>query len=160
MLHLGAGPFAKQLRPMVVRGLHTVQSTSTSGILLASLDWPMGNWRQGKPGLGESVAVADEIGRGSAPGAGSASQATTSGVPDVVAVDPLRVAIDTSASGISGVRPGKLLINEHKIHVEVAAGATVVMVIGAGSAPGVDRIVDALHAARRATRRERRTHPR
>ena len=66
--------------------------------------------------------------------------------PDVVAVDPLRVAIDTSAGGISGLRASKVLINEHKIHVEVATGAAIVMVIGAGSAPSVDRIVDALHA--------------
>lgn len=147
MLHLGAGPFAKQLEPMVVRGLHTVQSTSTSGILLASLDLARRQLATGQAGIGESVAVADEIrARIRARGRFRIASDDFLEFPDVVAVDPLRVAIDTSAGGISGVRASKLLINEHKIHVEVATGAAIVMVIGAGSAPDVDRIVDALHA--------------
>ena len=147
MLHLGAGPFAKVLEPMVVRGLHTVQSTSTSGILLASLDLARRQLATGTARIGESVAVADEIRtRIRAHGRFRVASDDFGKFPDVVAVDPLRVAIDTSAGGISGLRASKVLINEHKIHVEVATGAAIVMVIGAGSAPSVDRIVDALHA--------------
>jgi arginine decarboxylase len=147
MLHLGAGPFAEVLGPMVVRGLHTVQSTSTSGILLASLDLARCQLATGRKRIGESVAAADEIrARIRTHGRFRVASDDFLQFPDVVAVDPLRVAIDTAEGGISGHRAKAVLISDHRIHVEVSTGAAIVMVIGAGAAPDVDRIVTALHA--------------
>src|SRR4029078_4005417 len=66
--------------------------------------------------------------------------------PGIVAVDPLRVVIDTRRGGISGHEARKILFDEHRIHVEMATDSAIVAVIGAGSAPDVDRMLQALHA--------------
>lgn len=147
MLHLGAGPYAAVLEPMVKRGLHTVQSTSCSGILLASLDLARRGLATDPGRIGRSVAAADEIrGRIRARGRFRVASDGFTRFADVVGVDPLRVAIDTAAGGIGGYRARALLMSEHRIYIEVATGSAIVMVVGAGTVPDVERIDAALHA--------------
>lgn len=147
MLHLGTGPYAAALEPMVRRGLHTVQSTSCSGILLASLDLARRSLATDPGRIGQSVAAADEVrARIRARGRFRVAGDDFARFPDVVGVDPLRIAIDTAAGGISGHRARAVLMDEHRIYIEVATGSAIVMVVGAGTVPDVDRIDAALHA--------------
>ena len=64
----------------------------------------------------------------------------------VVAVDPLRVVIDTRSGGISGHEARQILFERHQVHTEMATDSVVVAVIGAGAVPVVDRVLAALDA--------------
>ena len=147
MLHLGEGPLRDVLESMVVRGLHTVQSTSASGILLASLDLTRRNLATRPERIAESIAVADQV-RGEIRARGRFKVASDdfARFPDVIGIDPLRVAIDTRAGGISGHDARARLISDHRIYIEAATGSAIVAVIGAGSTPDPDRFIAALHA--------------
>lgn len=50
--------------------------------------------------------------------------------PDIVAADPLRIAIDTRSGGISGHEARRLLSRDHQIMVEVATDSAIVAVVG------------------------------
>ncbi|MFD3948345.1 aminotransferase class I/II-fold pyridoxal phosphate-dependent enzyme [Streptomyces sp. NPDC058579] len=146
MLHLGQGPFADLLEPLIDRAHRLVQSTSSSAILLASLDVARRALACGQDTIGTSLQAADRIravlrrlGRYEVVSDGFGR------FPDIVAADPLRVAIDTRAGGISGHEARRLLFRDHQIMVEVATDSAVVAVLGAGSAPDTDRFVEALH---------------
>lgn len=146
MLHLGHGPFADLLEPLIDRAHRLVQSTSASSLLLASLDVARQGLACGHHAIGASVRAADglrrvlrRLGRFAVVSDGFG------GFPDIVAADPLRVAIDTRAGGISGHEARRLLFRDHQIMVEVATDSALVAVIGAGSAPDTDRFVEALH---------------
>ncbi|MEU9706845.1 aminotransferase class I/II-fold pyridoxal phosphate-dependent enzyme [Streptomyces sp. NPDC047981] len=146
MLHLGHGPFADLLEPLVDRAFRLVQSTSASAILLASLDVARRALACGQETIGASLEAADRIrsvvrrlGRYGVVSDGFGD------FPDIVGADPLRVAIDTRAGGISGHEARRLLFRDHQIMVEVSTDSAVVAVLGAGSAPDTDRFVEALH---------------
>jgi arginine decarboxylase len=66
--------------------------------------------------------------------------------PAVVAVDPLRVVIDTRSGGISGHEARQALFERHQVHTEMATDSVVVAVIGAGAVPDVQRVLAALDA--------------
>jgi lysine decarboxylase len=66
--------------------------------------------------------------------------------PGVIAVDPLRVVIDTRSGGIGGHEARRILFEHHQIHTEMATDSVIVAVIGAGAAPDVKRVLSALHA--------------
>jgi arginine/lysine/ornithine decarboxylase len=147
MLHLGNGPFRDVLEPLIARSLHTVQSTSVSGVLLASLDLTRQSLATNPRRVGESIKIAEAI-RDEVRARGRFRVASDefTRFPDVAAIDPLRVAIDTRAGGISGHDARALLISEHRIYVEVATESAIVLVIGAGSAPDSGRVVSVLHS--------------
>ncbi|MFF3454962.1 aminotransferase class I/II-fold pyridoxal phosphate-dependent enzyme [Streptomyces sp. NPDC002730] len=147
MLHLGHGPFADVLEPLIDRAFRLVQSTSSSALLLASLDLARMTLMAGRDAVGASVEAADEIrqvirsvGRFAVVSDGFGR------FPDIVTADPLRIAIDTRAGGIPGHEARRRLSRDHRIMVEVATDSAIVAVVGAGSAPGTDRFIKALHA--------------
>ncbi|MFD9218941.1 aminotransferase class I/II-fold pyridoxal phosphate-dependent enzyme [Streptomyces sp. NPDC060064] len=147
MLHLGHGPFADVLEPLIDRAFRLVQSTSSSALLLASLDLARMTLMAGRDAVGASVEAADEIrqvirsvGRFAVVSDGFGR------FPDIVTADPLRIAIDTRAGGIPGHEARRRLSRDHRIMVEVATDSAIVAVVGAGSAPGTDRFIEALHA--------------
>ncbi|MER7734037.1 amino acid decarboxylase [Streptomyces erythrochromogenes] len=146
MLHLARGPFADLLEPLVDRAFRLVQSTSASALLTASLDLARRRLVTGAGATGDGVRAADRV-RGAVRALGRFTVVSDGfhRFPDIVGADPLRIAIDTRAGGITGHEARRRLFRDHQIMVEVATDAAVVAVIGAGSAPDTDRFVEALH---------------
>ncbi|WCD85016.1 Arginine decarboxylase [Streptomyces xanthophaeus] len=146
MLHLGHGPFADRLGPLVDRAFRLVQSTSASALLTASLDIARRALVTGTDRITGSVEAADKV-RGVVRALGRYGVVSDGfhAFPDIVAADPLRIAIDTRAGGITGHEARRLLFRDHQIMVEVATDSAVVAVIGAGAVPDTDRFIEALH---------------
>ncbi|QTZ91790.1 PLP-dependent transferase [Streptomyces auratus AGR0001] len=147
MLHLGEGPFADTLEPLIQRVFHVTQSTSASALLLASLDVARRTLVTGQDRISASLEAADKM-RSQVRSADRFRVVSDDfgRIPDIVTTDPLRVAIDTRAGGISGHEARRHLMRDHRIMVEVATDAAIVAVVGAGAAPDVDRFTEALHA--------------
>ncbi|WP_412078909.1 aminotransferase class I/II-fold pyridoxal phosphate-dependent enzyme [Streptomyces xanthophaeus] len=146
MLHLGHGPFADRLEPLVDRAFRLVQSTSASALLTASLDIARRALVAGTDRITGSVEAADKV-RGVVRALGR-YQVVSDGFPafpDIVAADPLRIAVDTRAGGITGHEARRMLSRDHQIMMEVATDSAIVAVIGAGAAPDTDRFIEALH---------------
>ena len=147
MLHLGHGPFADTLEPLIERTFHLTQSTSASALLLASLDTARRTLATGRTAIDASLATAHRMRRAvRSTGRFRLVSDDFGRFPDIVAADPLRVAVDTRSGGISGHRARHLLMRDHRILVEVATDAAVVAVVGAGAVPDAARFARALHA--------------
>ncbi|MFB6861478.1 aminotransferase class I/II-fold pyridoxal phosphate-dependent enzyme [Streptomyces virginiae] len=146
MLHLAEGPFADRLEPLVDRAFRLVQSTSASALLTASLDLARRSLVTDADATGACVEAAERV-RGAVRALGRFKVVSDGfhAFPDIVGADPLRIAIDTRAGGITGHEARRRLFQDHQIMVEVATDAAIVAVIGAGSAPDTDRFVEALH---------------
>ncbi|MEV6208189.1 amino acid decarboxylase [Kitasatospora sp. NPDC051914] len=147
MLHLGEGPFADRLEPLVERVFHLTQSTSASALLLASLDEARRALVRGRDGISASLAAAEDM--RAAVRAGGRFEVVSDGFGrfrDIVAADPLRVSVDVRAGGITGHEARRRLMQEHGVLVEVATDAAVVAVVGAGAGPDAERFAAALHA--------------
>ncbi|MET7365655.1 amino acid decarboxylase [Streptomyces sp. NPDC005566] len=146
MLHLGDGPFADVLEPLIDRAFRLVQSTSASALLLASLDRARMTLAGGHEALGASVEAADTV-RAAIRSLGRFAVVSDDfpRFPDIVEADPLRIAVDTRAGGISGHEARRRISRDHQVMVEVATGSAVVAVVGAGSSPDTDRFIEALH---------------
>ena len=97
MLHLGHGDFADRLEPLLDRAFRSMQSTSASALLMASLDHARKQLAvNGATTIGASLdAVAKIRGRIEAEGRFTTVDARMLAFDDVIAIDPLRVVIDT-----------------------------------------------------------------
>ncbi|MFE5546335.1 aminotransferase class I/II-fold pyridoxal phosphate-dependent enzyme [Streptomyces sp. NPDC056534] len=146
MLHLAEGPFADRLEPLVDRAFRLVQSTSASALLTASLDLARRSLATDPAATARSVEAADRV-RGAVRALGRFRVVSDGfpAFPDVVGPDPLRIALDTRAGGITGHEARRLLFGDHQVMVEVATDAAIVAVIGAGFVPDTDRFLEALH---------------
>ncbi|MFF5938810.1 aminotransferase class I/II-fold pyridoxal phosphate-dependent enzyme [Streptomyces sp. NPDC012508] len=146
MLHVAEGPFADRLEPLVDRAFRLVQSTSASALLTASLDLARRTLVVDPGATATSVAAADRV-RSVVRALGRFSVVSDrfDAFPDIVGFDPLRIAIDTRAGGITGHEARRLLFRDHQVMVEVATDAAIVAVIGAGFVPDTDRFLEALH---------------
>lgn len=148
LLHLGNGSFAERLEPWVNRAFRSMQSTSASSLLMASLDVARHELaHDGHSRIQRSLESAAQLREGIRAGGrfhDLSARFLTS--PAIVAVDPLRVVIDTRAGGISGHLARHLLFDDHLVHVEMATDRAVVAVIGAGSTPDIPRTLAALHS--------------
>lgn len=147
MLHLGDGPFADVLEPLIDRAFRLVQSTSASALLLASLDLARMTMARGHDALGVSVAAGDSV-RAAIRSLGRFAVVSDGfpRFPDIVGADPLRIAVDTRSGGISGHEARRRLSLDHQVMVEVATDSAVVAVVGAGSRPDTDWFIEALHS--------------
>ena len=147
LLHLGRGPSAERLEPLVNRAFRSLQSTSASSLLMLSLDVT-------RSSLAVMAASASSLADAAArlrDGVRTAERFRELSErflasPSVVAVDPLRVVIDTRSGGISGHEARQILFDEHQIHTEMATDSVIVAVIGAGAVPDVERVLGALDA--------------
>ncbi len=148
MLHLGHGEFAATLEPLVERAYRSMQSTSASALLMASLDLARKDLMTADGSIYESsVASVDTLREGIArTGRFADIAATLMTYDDVIAIDPMRISLNTRIGGISGHEARALLFHEHAVHCEMATDSTLVMLFGAGTAPDTDRILTALHA--------------
>lgn len=133
MLHLGHGPRAAALEEQLDRALGTVQSTSASSLLYASLDAARSALACTAPeGVEPALAAAERLREhvGGLPGLRVAGPSFLAH-DDVVAIDPLRVAIDVRGCGTSGYEAAAFLRRRHRMHVEVKNAAALVAVFGA-----------------------------
>lgn len=146
LIHLGNGPYADRLEPLVERSMRSMRSTSESTLLLASLDLARRQIAvRGRETIGHSLDAAQRL-RDRITSDGRFRDATPLLLeyPSVVDVDPLRVVIDTWEGGISGNEAKRLLFDDLGHHVELSTDDVVVAIIGAGVAPDVDAFADAL----------------
>ena len=148
MLHLGDGPFAEQLEPLVERAFAMTASTSTSALLRASLDIARHALATGQEAIGQSIDAAqgfrDQL---RADDRFSVVSDDFERFEDIVETDLLRVPIDVSAAGVSGHWVRQRLVDAEGIYLEMSTATVVVAVIGAGKAPDLDRVYRALVAA-------------
>ena len=158
MLHLGEGPFAAELEPMLDRAYMLTQSTSASALLLGSLDVARHTLVHGEELIGKTLTAVEELrnllrrdGRYSI----ISDEFTT--FPDIVAHDPLRVSIDVSVTGLSGHRVRDILGTDYGIYLEISTAQAVVAFVGPGKQPDLARFSRALfeiadHASRTSIR--------
>jgi arginine decarboxylase len=152
MLQLGNGPIAHQLATLVDRVVRSYQSTSTSAILLASLDETrrfLAN--EGRERIAEALQGAQQL-RTAIQRDWRFRDATPDvlATPDAVANDPFKVVIDTRGAGITGGDAQYLLIRDHRIYCELATPGALVLLIGATSPPDVAHFLEALASLPRA----------
>ncbi|MDA8434481.1 MAG: aminotransferase class V-fold PLP-dependent enzyme [Actinomycetales bacterium] len=146
LLHVGHGPLAQRLEPLLERAFRSMQSTSESSVLLASLDLARRQIAvRGGETIGRSLASAARL-RERVESDGRFRDATPriAAFPDVVGVDPLRVVVDVRSGGISGHDARSLLFQELGHHVEMSTDDVIVAIVGAGTAPDPDALADAL----------------
>lgn len=147
MLHLAEGPFADAMEPLVHRAFRSLQSTSASSLLLLSLDVARRRLAvDGAVTIARTLAMAARMHELVRAGArfGNVDERFLAS-PGVLALDPLRVVVNTRVGGISGHEARQLLFDDHRIHLEMSTDALLVAVLGAGSLPDADRFVHALH---------------
>lgn len=145
MLHLGDGPFADVLEPLVQRAYVVTTSTSTSALLMSSLDIARHSLQTGRERIGTSIDAAEgirtEIRRRGRFGIVSDSW----DFDEVVANDPLRVSVDVRSAGLNGHAVLAELIRSDGIYTEISTNSCIVAFLGPGFEPDGDRFVDALH---------------
>ena len=147
MLHLGFGPFADRLEPLIERGVNMTASTSASALLMGSLDVARQSLVAETDLIGASVQSAREFRELIRQDARfSLIDAGFSEYPDIVDNDLLRVAIDISTLGQSGHWVRDRLIEGHGVYFEMATATTVVAVLGAGHLYPIHEIMDALQS--------------
>ncbi|WP_105037019.1 aminotransferase class I/II-fold pyridoxal phosphate-dependent enzyme [Cryobacterium aureum] len=146
MIHLGYGPFADQLEPLIERAHRAVQSTSESAVLLASLDLARRALVTRPALVRRSIDFADSL-RDQVRSRGRFTIASDRfhEVPGWYANDPLKVVITTIDGGITGHEARSILDEEHDVLFELANESTLVAVIGAGSNHGAGNVLDLLH---------------
>jgi arginine/lysine/ornithine decarboxylase len=147
MLHLGEGPFADDLEPLVQRSFMVTQSTSMSSIHLASLDIARFSLQTGADRIRTSIDAADRL-RTAIRERGRFRIVSDSfgRFDDIVADDPLRVSIDVRSGGLEGNAVRSELMRSAGIYTEISTDACIVAFIGPGLDPDLNRFLDALHA--------------
>ncbi len=146
MLHLGDGPFADALEPLVQRAVLITQSTSTSSLLLASLDIARHTLENGAERIGASLVAADRLRSRIREGGRFRIVSDTWNTDDIVASDPLRVSIDVRSGGLNGHAVQQELIGAAGIYTEISTESCIVAFLGPGREPDGDRFLSALHA--------------
>ncbi|MBK0422526.1 aminotransferase class V-fold PLP-dependent enzyme [Leucobacter sp. CSA2] len=147
MLHLGHGPFAEALAPLVDRVVRSHQSTSCSSLLLASLDEARKNIVTRPELVEQALASAEDI-RARVRADRRFRDATPDilASPDAITNDPFKVAIDTRGAGITGSDAHYQLLRDHRIYAELSTPSALLLLIGAVSPVNVDRFWDALQS--------------
>lgn len=147
ILQLGHGRYAEKLGMAVDRVRGTVQSTSSSSLLMVSLDEARRHLAVDGPrditrtrgDVARIRAGIETAGRFADAGSRIAASVGT------VACDPFKIVIDTAAGGIAGSDAQHLLAHHERIIVEMSTPSAIVLLVGATSRPDVDRILAALH---------------
>ncbi|RRJ85853.1 amino acid decarboxylase [Gulosibacter macacae] len=147
MLHLGDGPYADVLEPLIDRAFGTTASTSESSLLLASLDLARRDLSSGAGFYEESIRNAERAremtrldGRFPVVSDGFGE------FEDIVATDPFRIPMDIRSTGLDGHTVRNRLAREFDILVEMATASTIVLVVGFGKSPDLRPLLRALDA--------------
>lgn len=146
MLHLGDGPFASELEPLIQRAILVSQSTSMSSLLLASLDIARHSLENGADRIGASIVAADRLRSAIRERGRFRIVSDTWHFDGIVAADPLRVSIDVRSGGLNGHAVQQELIDSAGIYTEISTESCIVAFIGPGLEPDSERFLSALHA--------------
>ncbi|HEY0247300.1 MAG TPA: DegT/DnrJ/EryC1/StrS family aminotransferase [Gryllotalpicola sp.] len=145
MLLLGDSPFAAALEPLVERAFVLEQSTSESALLLASLDLARQHLQTGAARIGASLDAAERLREGIRARGRFRVASDHFTTDDIVAVDPSRVSIDVGAGGLLGHAVRSVMLRDFGVQFELSTDACVLAIVGPGSDPDVERVLDALH---------------
>ncbi|MBL3686435.1 aminotransferase class I/II-fold pyridoxal phosphate-dependent enzyme [Leucobacter zeae] len=147
MIQLGHGPHAAALESLVDRVVRSFQSTSTSALLLASLDEARRFIVTHPERVELALDSAEEI-RGRVRADRRFRDATPDilASPDAIANDPFKVAIDTRGAGITGGDAHFQLLRDHRVYCELSTPSALLLLIGATAPLDVDRFWNALQA--------------
>ena len=147
MLHLSDGPYAASLEPLLERAYMLTQSTSASALLLGSLDVARHALTQGTAAIGATIAHVEAFReRLRTAGRFPVISDRFAAFPDIVDHDPLRVSIDVSVTGLTGHRVRDILGSEFGIFLEISTVHAIVVFVGPGKLPDLDRLARALDA--------------
>lgn len=148
MIMLGHGEYAKAIEDVVDRVHRSYMSTSTSALLLGSLDEARHRMVMDGPSIIPQTLAAVRQLRAEIADRGRFRDATDDAMmyKDVVGQDPFKVVIDTRTGGLSGTEAHYLLTRDHRVVVELSTHAVIVLLIGATSELDVKRFIDALYA--------------
>lgn len=145
MLHLCEGEYADQLGGLTDRAHMMTQSTSPNALLLASLDIARYSMIAERSQIPASIAKIEAF-KNDLRKDGRFSIITDefSQYPDIVNSDPMRVAIDIRATGVTGHEVRRALAHEFNILLEISTVRAVVAYIGPGKYPDLNRLKEAL----------------
>ncbi|MBP1325620.1 lysine decarboxylase [Leucobacter exalbidus] len=147
MLQLGHGPLAKDMETLVDRVVRSYQSTSTSALLLASLDEARSHIVTHPEMVERALESAEEIRRRV-----RADRRFRDATPDILASpdaignDPFKIAIDTRGAGITGDDAHYQLLRDHRLYCELSTTSALLLLVGATSPVDVDRFWNSLQA--------------
>lgn len=145
MLHLGDGPFAGVLEPLVERAFMLTMSTSASAILLASLDIARNSLQNGRERIGASIDAAERIRQQIRHGGRFAIVSDSWDETEAIAADPLRISVDVRSAGLNGHAVRDELIRADGIYTEISTDACIVAFLGPGFEPDGERFIAALN---------------
>ena len=159
MLHLGNGAWAAALGISIERALRMITSTSESSLLIASLDLARRDLVTGAERISASIEMVNQV-------RAALREDTRYLLPNddlttdsaVVAVDPLRLVVDTRGTGLTGHEVRHRLFHDHAIQIEMSTDAVIVAVIGAGSTVNATALLAGLRAMPHGSRRELVVH--
>ena len=147
MIHLGHGRWARDIEALVDRVVKSYQSTSSSSLLLASLDEARRHLATRPEAIGAALTTADQLrSRIRADERFRDATGDILGGADAIATDPFKVVIDTRGAGITGSQAQYLLIRDHRIYCELATPSALLLLIGATSPVDVERFWTALQS--------------
>ncbi|WP_369696165.1 aminotransferase class I/II-fold pyridoxal phosphate-dependent enzyme [Brevibacterium sandarakinum] len=149
LLHLGDTEFANRLEPALARAFMMTSSTSENAHLMASIDIARRDLVNSRDAISDSLENIRQI---RARIEGSEHYHLLSGDfmnhADVVDIDPFRLPIDITSTGLDGHAVRKRLTEDFDIFAEMATATTIVALIGVGKSPDLGRLFDALDAMR------------
>ena len=147
MIHLGHSRHARRIDGLVDRVVKSYQSTSSSSLLLASLDEARRHLVTRPEAIGAALDTAAEL-RSRVKSDTRFRDATPDilGGHDAIDHDPFKVVIDTRGAGITGAEAQYRLIRDHRIYCELATPSALLLLIGATSPVDVERFWSALQA--------------
>ncbi|SDS47004.1 arginine decarboxylase [Brevibacterium sandarakinum] len=149
VLHLGDTEFANRLEPALARAFMMTSSTSENAHLMASIDIARRDLVNSRDAISYSLENIRHI---RARIEGSEHYHLLSGDfmnhADVVDIDPFRLPIDITSTGLDGHAVRKRLTEDFDIFAEMATATTIVALIGVGKSPDLGRLFDALDAMR------------
>ena len=147
MLHLGHSEYARQIESLVDRVVRSYQSTSTSALLLASIDEARRHLVSRPEMIERALHSAKRI-RELVHEDRRFRDATSDimASPDAVTFDPLKIAIDTRGAGITGDHAHHLLLREHRIYCELSTSSALLLLVGATAPVDVDHFWNSLQA--------------
>ncbi|MBX3093638.1 MAG: aminotransferase class V-fold PLP-dependent enzyme [Cryobacterium sp.] len=135
------------LASQLERAFRLTESTSPNSLLLASLDIARAELASNRMGLEVSLAAARRARElVAASSVLSLPDDDFLRHPDVIALDPLHVAVDVRGLGLTGAEAKARLGAEHGVFVEIASEHAVVALVGAGQGARPELLVDALEA--------------
>ncbi|WP_119297182.1 aminotransferase class I/II-fold pyridoxal phosphate-dependent enzyme [Brevibacterium casei] len=149
LLHLGDTEYADRLEPALARAFMMTASTSENAHLMASIDIARRELVNAEDAITDSLENIRHM-RAQVEGTGRYRLLSRDFLshPDVVDIDPFRLPIDITATGLDGHTIRKRLAEDYGIFAEMATATTLVALIGLGKSPDITPLLTALDELR------------